>query len=246
MLIYVYDGYWEGLLTAVYEAYARHEQPDQIVTNARLAQSWLDQYVEITADSEKASKVARSIRRKISAMAEMRLDRVFRSDDPDKGTLIYHYLQLGYQYGPGVDNYLHENAVLEMHERSQRVNFEVHRFEGLMRFVRTDWGAFYAQFSPDHHITDLLAPHFARRLSDQNWIIHDTKRQIAALYNQKEWILTDQMPELLTASSYQDQQATDLWKIYFQNITITERVNPRLQRQMMPVRYWQNLPEMSK
>jgi probable DNA metabolism protein len=34
-----------------------------------------------------------------------------------------------------------------------------------------------------------------------------------------------------------------LWKEYFNNITITERKNPRLQKQYMPVRYWKHLIE---
>ena len=34
-----------------------------------------------------------------------------------------------------------------------------------------------------------------------------------------------------------------LWKGYFDAMTIRERINPRLQRQMMPKRYWRFLTE---
>ena len=35
----------------------------------------------------------------------------------------------------------------------------------------------------------------------------------------------------------------DLWKNYFVSITIKERANPKLQKRMMPKRYWKNLTE---
>lgn len=34
-----------------------------------------------------------------------------------------------------------------------------------------------------------------------------------------------------------------LWKGYFDAMTIRERINPRLQRQMMPKRFWRFLTE---
>ena len=34
-----------------------------------------------------------------------------------------------------------------------------------------------------------------------------------------------------------------MWKAYFQSIAIKERLNPRLQRQHMPQRFWAYLPE---
>ena len=45
------------------------------------------------------------------------------------------------------------------------------------------------------------------------------------------------------------QMATDerlfkqLWKTYFKAISIRERLNPRKQRNDMPVRYWKHLTE---
>ena len=35
----------------------------------------------------------------------------------------------------------------------------------------------------------------------------------------------------------------DLWKCYFESTTIKERKNPKLQKRMMPLRYWKHLSE---
>ncbi len=244
MLIYLYDGTWDGLMTAVYEAYARHERPDRIIQAGNLAMNWLDQYSEILTDTAKAAKVSRSIPIKISSEAAEHVDLVFRTSDSDKATRIYDYIRLGYELGRTIDNHLQTDSVRQIHEISRRVSFEVHRFKGLLRFVKTDWGAYYAQFSPDSLITDLLAPHFADRLSDQRWIIHDTSRQIAALYNGQSWVMTDNLPDALTTQQDSEQQYQALWRMYFLEIAIPERKNSRLQRQFMPARYWQNLTEL--
>lgn len=244
MLVYLYDSTWDGLLSAIYEAYARREVPERILPVSQHALNWLDHTVEITTDPAKAAKVARSIPLKISNQASQHADRVFRTSDSDKATLIYQYLRLGYQFGRSVDNHLQEDAVRQVHEVSRRVGFEVHRFQGLLRFVKTSWGAYYAQFKPDNHITDLLAPHFAERLADQNWIIHDTRRQVAALYNGQNWILTDALPEALIAQQDSEQHYQAMWRTYFQHIAISERKNLRLQRQFLPARYWQDLTEL--
>ncbi|MGL5152900.1 MAG: DUF4130 domain-containing protein, partial [Clostridium sp.] len=42
---------------------------------------------------------------------------------------------------------------------------------------------------------------------------------------------------------YEDNY-TDLWKEYFKSVTIKERTNPKLQKRMMPKRYWENLTEI--
>lgn len=248
MLNYVYDGSFEGILTAVYEAYRRRENPAQILPARNLAVNLLDSYEEIATDLEKCEKVASAIRNKISEDAFQMVTQVCLSNCPDKGTRIYDYLRLGFRYGPSVDNHLHEDSVLTVHEISRQVSREVHRFEGLLRFVKTKWEIYYARFEPDHDITMLLAPHFAERLSDQNWIIHDTKRDVAAMFNQKEWILAEHLPDALAAAVLSDCEGDiqDIWKEYFRSIAIAERTNPKLQRNMMPARYWKNLTEMGQ
>jgi len=108
-----------------------------------------------------------------------------------------------------------------------------------------DWD-FYAKYEPDNNITLLLAPHFADRLADQPWIIHDIRRGIAALYNGQEWILTDTVPAALAAWTDCDDIFEDIWRTYHQHIAIAERTNSHLQKNLMPMRYWKHLTEFTR
>lgn len=246
MLIYDFDGSFEGLLTALYQSSIRKEKPDQILPRQGLEVNWLDQYVTIETDLAAAEKVVRSIRSRISEQAYEHILHVFQTERPERGFWIDRYVRLGFKFGPSVDDHLQEDIIRTVNEQSRRVSREVHRMTGLIRFIRSSSGIYYAKYEPDHNITMFLAPHFADRLADQSWIIHDIRRGIAALYNKKEWILTDSVPAALASWTDCDDAFEDIWRTYHRQIAITERTNPRLQKNLMPLRYWKHLTEFSQ
>lgn len=243
MLAYVYDGTFEGLLTAVYEAYYRGEGPETLVDGREMQANFLDRYVSIDTDPAKADKVFRSIREKISGDALQRAYHVFLSEDSERGRIIYDYLRLGWKMGYRVDLHLSDDRVFRVHQISQRVEYERHKLLGFVRFRQVESGIFYAPIGPDHNIVELLAPHFAERLAGQNWIIHDVKREVAVLYNGREWVVSDFRYDELPAEAGEEETYQRLWKLFFNAIAIESRKNPRLQRQWMPRRYWKYLTE---
>ena len=243
MLYYLYDGSFEGLLTAVYEAYYRGDRLQGIVCRQNLQYNLLDEYIMIDTDEVKSDKVYRSIYEKISWEALQHVYHVFLAEAPDAGTLIYNYLRLGWKMGNKVDLHLSDDRVLGIHTISQRVEYERHKLMGFVRFRQVEGGIFYAPVEPDNNIVELLAPHFAERLADQNWIIHDVKRELAALYNKKDWVIADFNVGELPAITQEESEYQNLWKEFFNTLAIPSRINPKLQKQLMPRRYWKHLTE---
>lgn len=243
MLYYLYDGSFEGLLTAIYEAYYRREKPDYIVFQAEYQQDLFSQGFTIDTDYEKADKVYRSIEEKISYDSLSNVFYVSLSDLKGIGTLIYHYLQLGWKLGPSINSHLSQDPVRSILQIRQKVAAERHRMLGLIRFQKLHNGVYYAAIEPDHNIVGLLAPHFTRRLADQNWMIHDLKRAVAAIYNQKEWVITNLNAPVNLLYEEQEKIYQQLWQQYYASISIENRKNARLQRQYMPQRYWKHLIE---
>ncbi len=119
----------------------------------------------------------------------------------------------------------------------------MHRLMGFVRFRQVEGGIYYASIGPDHNVIQLLAPHFVERLSDQKWIIHDVKREIAALHNRGKWLLTGFTADDIPADTPEEKQYKRLWKEFFNTLAIPERINPKLQRRLLPRRYWEHLPE---
>ncbi len=243
MLVYVYDGSFEGLLTAIHIAYYSGRFPDRMECSHNLQQNILDEYVHINTEPEKAEKVYKSIRNKISADSLRQVYNVFLSEEAEAGTLVYHYLRFGWKVGPKVDLYLTDDRVFKVLDISRRVEHERHKMLGFVRFKLLEGNIYYAPIKPDNNLVELLAPHFAERLSDQNWIIHDVRREVAALFNKKDWFVSEFTLSRLPAVTSEEADYQKLWKEFFNTIAIPSRKNPRLQRQLMPKRYWEYLTE---
>lgn len=243
MLAYIYDGSFEGLLTAIFEAYYRKEDPVAIVQEQGLQQDLLLQHVHIETDSAKSDRVYTSIWRNISHEALKNVYHTYLSEAPEAGTLIYCYLKLGWKMGGKVDLHMSDDTVFKVMDINRRLEFEVHRLMGFVRFRQVEGGIYYSEISPDNNVVELLAPHFAERLSDQKWIIRDVKREFAALYNMKTWIMSEFSVADIPGDTEEETQYVKLWKEFFNTLAIPSRINPKLQRQLMPRRYWEHLTE---
>jgi len=241
-MVYITDGSFEGLLTAVFEAYQNRENPEDIISRSTLQLSMVIEMREIITDPEKSDRVYKAISEKISQEALEMVYSAYLSEAPDCGLYIYRFIRIGMKIGKKVCHYLQNPDVLRVHDLSRKVFGATHRFLGLLRFKRIQNGIFYAQYEPDHNITMLISGHFAERLSDQPWIIHDTGRDVCALYDTREYVLMQGHPPFIDEAQ-PEEEFERLWKGYFKAIAIESRKNPRLQRSFMPVRYWKNLTE---
>lgn len=244
MICYTYDGSFDGLLTAIYESYYRKEKPGEIQPEENLQPNMLFRYVHIETDFEKSQRVYNSIREKISEEALDNVYHVFLADrEYKRSTIIYNYLKLGWKTGKSIDLHLADDRVLKVLKIKQRVELEVHRMMGFVRFSLMAGNIYYAVIEPDNNILPLIAPHFAERLRDQNWIIHDKARGLAALYNTRNWLIVDASPSKIPDIDTGEKLYRDLWKEFYNSVTIKERYNLSLHKRLLPVRYWPNLTE---
>lgn len=241
--MFVYDGTFEGLLTAVYEAFYSREKNISIREERNLQKGILEKYINVITEDSKWNKVYGAIKSKISSDALEHVYRVFLSENENCGDIIYRYLVFGFKAGPKVDSFLADDRVLGVHKISRRVEVERHKFLGFVRFSLVMGNVYYSVIEPDNNITALLAPHFAQRMSDQRWIIHDIKREAAAVYNLEEWFLTHLTVDSVKDYSEDETKYRRLWKEFFNTVSIKNRENSRLQKNLMPRRYWKHLHE---
>ncbi|MGI6049905.1 MAG: TIGR03915 family putative DNA repair protein [Acetivibrionales bacterium] len=242
-MIYVTDGSFEGILTAVFEAYVNKEEPESIVSKEFFQMQLGSEVREIKTDSERSHRVNNAIKSKVSQDALEIIYRAWLSEHNDVGVAIYKYIKLGLQIGSRVVSFLQNPDILMVNDLSQKVFQEYHLFLGILRFKKLKNGIYYSKIEPDNNIIMLLTVHFAERMADQPWIIHDARRNISALYNTEEVVYTMQKEIRISEDICEDSVFETLWKNYFQSIAIESRKNLRLQRSFMPRRYWKNLPE---
>lgn len=241
-MIYVTDGSFEGILTAVFDAYRYKEEPEAITSRETYQMPMIPEIREIITDTEKSGRVCQAIIDKMSRESLEDLYGAYLSEHLECGLYIYRYVRIGLELGPKVHGYLQNPDVFKIHDLNFKVFGEMHRFLGILRFKKLKSGIFYACYEPDHNITMLMTDHFAERLSDQAWIIHDQKRGIYAIYNTEEVVFSTGLPPFMDEACEEEEFET-LWKRYFKTIAIESRNNPKLQRSFMPRRYWKHLLE---
>ena len=245
---YLYDGSFDGLLTCVYYNYY-HEIADGIFPQEFYQPSLMIRNSVVITNSEYAARVYKSIEEKLSGDSLHYVYYAFLADAPNKENIILNYLRLGFRMGSKIDSYITHPHVQPLHKIARKVTAEVHRFLGLLRFA--DNGKFlHARLAPDHNILPLLADHFAERLRNERWVIEDEKRRFVVVYDgqnghsskQRSWYII-YLEDSLKHESTEEDPYQELWKLYFNRITIESRRNPRLQTHFVPVRYRKNLVE---
>lgn len=242
---YVYDGSFDGLLNCIYEAYYGDIKPDSIVSYDKVEENFLFNKKHINTDTKKAKKVYHAIEEKISYRALNRVFYAYLSELPESGMDILRYLQIGFKIGKDVDLNLANDHVLNIDKIYHRVSRERHRMLGLIRFKKLEGGILYSAIEPDYNIIALTAPHFKRRLANENFIIHDLKRGIGVFYNKKEWVIRDIDFKDSFIIREREEEYEELWKTYFKSISIHRKINPKLQKRNMPMKYWKHLTEKS-
>jgi len=244
-MIYVTDGSFEGILTAIFAAYENKEVPESIVSRDFYQMSLDTDVREIDTDEEKSGRVYHTVIQKMSHEAIETMYKAWLSEHFDIGTALYKYIKIGLKVGRKILSYLQDPDVLLVHDLAYKVTGEAHGFLGMLRFKKLNSGLFYSKIEPDNNITMIIAEHFKDRLSDQPWIIHDAKRSIFALYDTDQVIFIKESISI-PVDNCEDKIYEELWKNYFKTIAIESRKNIKRQKQFLPRRYWKNLTEMQQ
>jgi probable DNA metabolism protein len=243
--VYIYDGSYQGLLTALYRAFKQREVPVKILTQADFRDDLFYQRKEIITDVAKAQFFSEQIKKHISAPALNNIFYAFLSEVDKMELYIFRYLFTGFKVGKKVDEFLTKDYVRQVQDLAHKVRHESHRLKGLIRLQGVVGEKYYAAVEPDYKTLILLAPHFKNRFSTMDWIIHDKKREEAIIFSaaEKEWLLIDLEKDFEPELSAKEKDIQHLWQAFFSAVSIKNRSNSKLQQQFMPKKYWKYLIE---
>lgn len=246
---YLYDGSLTGLFTTLQHILETNIQPNSICREYQFTPSLFEESQTIRTDETASTKVWERIHRLGGRLMFRNLGLVFLSEMPDFEMKIYTYLCLAIANGKDPVDQIQHPGVKACHSIWQRVLREVHKLKGFLRFEELEDGLLWATYAPDANISCMLAPYFARRMSNEKFMICDVKRGIGFYYNREEVeevIIEESIlkrlrinPSLRNTPDIYAQ----LWRHYFEEIAITERLNPKLQMSLMPKKYWGFLTE---
>lgn len=244
----------EGILSGIYEAwsggYPRHEVSlwSGEIQNYEL----FTEYVVIEENEEYANKVKRTILRLFGMETLEAVYYAIWSDREDKADAVYHMVLCGIEQHIGKNLHMHlaDPYIQRVFELTRMVSNEAHHYLGFLRFSELEQGILYAEIEPKHYVIEQLAEHFTDRLPAENWMIYDRRRQLAAIHQcQKGWLLfrkTVALEEQSTEVTHKEAYYRKLWKSFCGHISVTERENPCLQRQNLPLHFRKYMAEFEQ
>lgn len=252
MRVFVYDYTFEGMLTAVFEAYSRRSFPDLLMREGDVLPLFCEETFQVYTDQEKADRVWAALVKKQSTMALTRLTMCWLSELPDVGMLLFRYIRKTIDAPASIELNFADEDVLALTKLWKKVANEQTRILQFLRFQKAQDGTYFAAMEPLYNVLPLAVNHFSNRFRDQCWLIYDLKRSYGYYYDLRdvtEVRFEEKAEHLVTGMLDKSLMAEDeelfqrMWKTYFQSTTIRERLNPKLHRQNMPVRFWKYMTE---
>ncbi len=251
MVTLVYDGTFDGWLTAVFEVYEYKFKDPFIVKQDNFQPNVFDARHAVLTDEVKAGRVWKGLKQKISHRATSELYHSFLSEIPGFENTLLRYAQYVFASTNTVEYDYSNHSILEVRQIAHKVYRERHRMEAFIRFELTRDQIYYAVIQPDFNVLPLLENHFKKRYADQKWLIYDVYRKYGMFYDlQQVTQVTINFSENTNSGNdvsivYDDTEVLyqSLWKQYFQSVNIQARKNMKLHIQHMPRRYWKYLTE---
>lgn len=242
MISYLCDTSFEGLLTAIYFAY-KEKLECRVLSGSNFQNAMGETLVEVETDLELYSKMESYIADHCGVENLMNMYRAYLGEDPNIADIIFRYFITAMKMKTETPLMHAEPNVAPVLKIARRVAMEGHKMQGFVRFKKIDNDMMYAAYTPSSNVTPLIAPHFADRMNSYNWIIHDTSRNIFAVYNKQECIIGHSVPKNLPDLIDIEADFEDLWRSYTVHVAIKERMNLKLQMNFMPRKYWHFLTE---
>jgi probable DNA metabolism protein len=241
--IHIIDGSFEALMTSVFVSHAEKRFPDGIFAKDEYQQSFCETAIESAADAAKSERVIAGVTNKLGGTIYDNVWTVYYSNDPGRYTKISRYLAMAFAEGPDITERLTDRTVMDVFEICRNVGRETNKLAGFIRFSVMENGVQFAQISPEHNQIPLLMQHFADRLQEVPFVIYDSGRKIAGIYDAKEWYVADARGLSPPKPTPDEEMIQSLWRTFYKSIAIESRINPKLQRNLMPKRYWRNMTE---
>jgi probable DNA metabolism protein len=251
MTIFFYDKTFEGLLSAVFDAFSLKMFPEKLLPAGDIIPMFAEKTHTVVIAEEHSKRVWQALEKKIRKNACNMLVYVWLSELEGSDELLFRYICKIFASTRKIACDFGDADILEVEKIARKVSHEAQYLKQFVRFQKAADNIFFAPVNPIYNALPLTIAHFTDRFSDQQWVIYDLRRKYGYYYDlhatkeitfaDDDHLLSGKLDESLMAGD--EKLFQDLWKGYFKAMAIKERINPRLHKKNMPVRFWQYMTE---
>lgn len=234
-MILLYDGSFEGFLSLIYEIYYKKLKPTNIYKSLP-NEIIFDEIKTIETDEENYQKVLKAIKIKFPKNILEKILNIFMCDSKNFEMALLEYIILGFKDAKQLNN-INDSSVFYLNSLEKELFKNVHKMYAFIRFEELEDGCLYAKLECKFNVVYFLAKHFLKRFNNQNFIIHDINRKLAFIKIDDNYSLQEVAFFEEPNKSQNEDKFQKLWKSFFTGVTIKERINPKLQTQLVPLIY---------
>ena len=254
MIWLVYDGSFEGILTAVFETYEYKWPEVHIRKEGANVPPLFAEIRTVATDEEKAKRVWQKLIALFGASGVRTIWKSWLSELETIEDTILGVIRYGLQLNQNVLSDFGNLHVLQLQQIVKSVGREKHRMEAFVRFQLTKEDLYFSVIEPDFNVLPLILSHFRDRYADQRWFIFDSRRSYGIYYDLEKAEFVDFVPNSLISPNGVSKEAfgdgedlfQKLWNDYFKSTNIAGRKNTKLHVQHVPKRYWKYLVEKNQ
>jgi probable DNA metabolism protein len=162
----IYDGTFEGLLTAVFEIYDRRLTHVKMDKSETYASALFEDKLKITTDEIRAGRVLEGLQQKLSVIGIQRLYIAHMAEITGEDDNITGYIRYAFDAGQNIEEDYGNKYVIRVSEIVQMMRRERHRMEAFVRFQKLKDNTFYAAIQPDFNVLPMLIKHFRNRYAE--------------------------------------------------------------------------------
>lgn len=259
MYIFECEDSIDGIFTGIYDAWESRYGHKNIQLSASQSGelTLFSKYIPVTPDFEKSRKVSKTLIKRFGmdfyetickcAMADQSSGKLTM----DKANAVYQtvVMALALPAGAKVLEYLGEPCIACIFELCRQTQNEGYHILEFLRFNELRSGILFAKIHPKNNVLPILAEHFTNRLPLENFIIYDAVHQTAVVHKASgHYMIADASPmNLEPAAEYSADEIEyqRLWRAFFDTVAIEARINPKLQSQNIPKRFWADTVELT-
>ena len=234
-MILVYDGTFEGFLSLVYCVYYEKLKPKNIYKTLP-NEMIFEEIKEIITSEENSKKVLDSMKKIFPKQLLEKILNSFMCDTKEFEMTLLEYIIIGFKEVKQLFN-INNSCVFYLNNLEKELFKNVHKMTGFIRFEELEDGTLYAKVESKFNVLYFLGKHFLKRFNNQNFIVHDLNRKLAFVKIQNDFSVQEVAFFDEPNYSSNEQKFQKLWKSFFSAVTIKERINPKLQRQLVPLLY---------
>lgn len=239
-----------GLFSALHDAWKENRDGEAGVEVRGQEQPRLFcEYHTVAECGEKAARLERMIKRYLGYNAYWNFYHALLSGDGEKGSAVFRAMQESRRIRDSrrIMEHLGNPDVAKVFSLSRSVSNEAHMYEEFIRFRELKNGILFSEISPKSQILTCIGDHFSDRFPLENWMVYDKTHGTFLVHRAgRSWgLVWGETPDesAVKELSEKEEEYERLWKGFFQSVSIRERENPRCQKNHLPLRYRDEMPE---